>query len=94
MVRFSHRYDRAFYIACSRFPGCWILAQRILYPLLLPLLTTTHIGGGPAECEQLARDWSFDETAHLCWECALVRLGIKEEEGSGMKVPITPSHNV
>jgi hypothetical protein len=29
-----------------------------------------------------------------CVGNALVLLGIKEEEESGMKVPITPSHNV
>ena len=37
------------------------------------------------------RDWSCDETARLCWECALVRpLHKRRERGSGMKVITTP----
>lgn len=84
MVCFSHRYDRPF-SHCLQPPFPWVLdlGARKLHSLLLPLLTTTHIGGGPVECEQLARNWSFNETAHLCWECALVRLGIKEEDREG-----------
>ena len=61
--------------AISLGAGSW---RKKLYTLLLPLLTTTHIGGGPVQCGQLARNCNCGETTHLCWECALVRLCIKD----------------
>ncbi len=94
MVCFSHRCDRFFFTwFCSRpLPGCWVMAQEKIHTLLLPLLTTTRVGGGPVECPPLARNWSSDQKAHCCWEYALVSLGHKRREG-GMTVSSNLVHN-